>query len=88
MKNTLSDLNNHLFESLERIMDDDLSDEELRREITRGQAVTKIAETIIQNGELALRTMQHLNEYGYGSSESGHRAAIPPMLKPKSESYE
>ena len=39
MKNTLSDLNNYLFESIERLNDDSLSDEELEKEIKRSEAV-------------------------------------------------
>lgn len=80
MKNTLSDLNNYLFETLERLMDDELSEEQMQKEITRSHAVTSIAETMIHNGELALKTMQHLNEYGYGSQG---RAPIPAMLEAK-----
>lgn len=45
MKNSLQDLNNYLFESLERINDDDLTDEELEKEIKRSEAVTKVAST-------------------------------------------
>ena len=33
MKNTLADLNNHLFEQMERLNDDDLNNEELDKEI-------------------------------------------------------
>ena len=77
MKNTLSDLNNYLFESLERLMDDDLSEEQMQREITRSHAVTAVAETVIRNGELALNTMKHLNEY----RTDGNLAPIPRMLE-------
>lgn len=45
MKNTLTDLNNYLFEALERLTDDDLTEEEMQKEITRSQAVTSVAET-------------------------------------------
>ena len=81
MRNTLSDLNNALFETIERIQDDELNDEELEREIKRAGAVTKIAEVIVRNGELALKTMEHLNEYGYGSRQgSAELAPVPAML--------
>ena len=50
MKNTLTDLNNYLFEALERLTDDELTEEELKKEITRSEAVTSVAETIIHNG--------------------------------------
>ena len=68
MKNTLSDLNNYLFESIERLNDDELSDEELDKEIKRSEAVQKIAKTIIDNGSLALQAKKYLDEYGCGSS--------------------
>lgn len=54
MKNTLWDLNNALFEQIERLQDDTLSEEGLEREIKRTDAVTKIAKNIIDNGVLAL----------------------------------
>ena len=39
--------------------------------------MAKIATQIIGNGELAFKTMVHMDEYGYGD---GHRA-VPVMLK-------
>ena len=64
MKNKLSDLNNYLFESIERLMDDELSDDELEREIKRSETVQKVAKTIIDNGALALQAQKHFDEYG------------------------
>lgn len=42
MKNTLSDLNNYLFEAIERINDDELSMEELDKEIKRRNRSTRL----------------------------------------------
>lgn len=84
MQNTLQDLNNALFEAIERIQDDELSEEELDREIKRAGAVTKVAEVIVRNGELALKTMEHLNEYGYGRQHRDENLApVPAMLEAK-----
>lgn len=80
MKNTLQDLNNYLFETLERLTDD-ATEEQMQREITRAEAVTRVAETVIHNGELALRTMQHLNEY----RSDGKLAPVPKMLEVSKE---
>lgn len=77
MKNTLQDLNNHLFEQLERLNDEDLTDEQLDRELKRADGMTKIATQIIENGELAFKTMVHMDEYGYNN---GHQQ-IPVMLE-------
>ena len=68
MKNTLSDLNNYLFESIERLNDDELTDEQLEKEIKRSEAVQKIAKTIIENGALALQAKKHMDEYGTGET--------------------
>ena len=84
MKNTLADLNDYLFETLERLLDDDLTEEQMQREITRSQAVTSVAETVIHNGELALKTMQHMNDMGYGTGKTpGSLAPVPKMLEVK-----
>lgn len=66
MKNTLTDLNNYLFESIERLNDDSLDNEQLEKEIKRSEAVQKVAKTIIENGSLALQAKKYLDEYGQG----------------------
>lgn len=58
MKNTLSDLNNHLFAEIERLGDEELKGEELEKEIERARAITGIATQIVANGSLALRAAQ------------------------------
>ena len=37
MKNTLSDLNNHLFAQLERLGEEDLDEEEIKKEVQRAK---------------------------------------------------
>lgn len=68
MKNTLTDLNNYLFEQLERLQDDSLDEAGLEIEIQRSEAVQKVAKTIIENGTLALQAKKHLDEYGQGAN--------------------
>ena len=79
MKNTLTDLNNHLFEELERLNDEELDDEQIERELKRAEGMTKIAQQIIQNGELAYKTMVHMDEYGYNVD----KRTVPVMLETK-----
>ena len=55
IKNTLSDLNNHLFAEIERLGDEELVGEALDKEIERARAITCVASQIIANGSLALR---------------------------------
>lgn len=55
MKNTLGDLNNHLFAELERLSEEDLKGEELQEEITRAKAVTGVASQIISNANIILQ---------------------------------
>lgn len=62
MKNKLTDLNNHLFAQMERLSDEDLSEEQLRNEIDRARAITAISSQIIQNGALALKAEQFKSE--------------------------
>lgn len=63
-KNTLVDLNNHLFEELERLNDDELKGEDLQQEMERAKSMSHVAQTIINNGELAIKAAKHYEEYG------------------------
>ena len=58
LRNTLGDLNNHLFAQLERLSDEYIKGEKLIEEINRAEAVSTIAQQIISNGALALKAKQ------------------------------
>ena len=75
MKNTLGDLNNHLFAQLERLGDEDVKGEELKEEIMRASAVAGIAARIIENGALVLKAKQ----FEDGMLEENKK--IPKMLE-------
>lgn len=75
MKNTLVDLNNHLFEQLERLNDDELDDEQLEKEIRRAEAMTKVSSKIIANAALGLNAEKLKVEFG------GRDVHLPEMLE-------
>ena len=79
MKNTLMDLNNHLFAQIERLGDEDLTGEALTQEIQRAGAITEVAEEIIANGTLLLKAQVH-----YG--DRLHADQKMPLLFSKDES--
>ena len=83
MKNTLSDLNNYLFEQLERLNDDELTDEQLERELRKTDSIVKVSEKIIETGELAFNTMKHMDSYGYNTNNR----QIPVMLQVKEAEF-
>ncbi|MDU3949995.1 MAG: hypothetical protein E7H07_03315 [Staphylococcus epidermidis] len=68
MRNTLTDLNNHLFAQLERLSDEDLKGEQ------RSSAVSKVAQNIINNGSLVLQAQKFKDEKLDAESE------IPKLL--------
>ena len=56
-----------------------LTPEELETELRRAEGMTKVAAQIVQNAELAYKTMVHLTEYG-----SAQRSVqVPEMLEMK-----
>lgn len=74
MKNTLVDLNNHLFEQMERLNDDELTNEQLEKEIKRADAMKDIATQIISNAQLVLKATELNMEYSRGDN------CVPKLL--------
>ena len=76
MKNTLVDLNNHLFEQLERLNDEELSEEELEKEIKRAKSMSSLAQAIVANAGLGIKAEKLRVE---------HRSSVnlPEMLENK-----
>jgi DNA-directed RNA polymerase subunit M/transcription elongation factor TFIIS len=72
MKNKLGDLNNHLFEELERLNTPALKGDKLKDEIERARAMTGVAKEIINNGKLTLDAMIAIKE---------HHIPLPKMLE-------
>lgn len=62
MRNTLGDLNNHLFSQLERLSDEELKGEALTEEINRAKAVNEVASRIISNGSLVLDAKKMMDD--------------------------
>jgi hypothetical protein len=62
MKNTLTDLNNHLFAQLERLSEESLSVDQLAFEAERSKSLTIISRTIIDNARLVLDAQTRIND--------------------------
>jgi len=61
-RNSLGDLNNILFEQLERLNDTDLKGDALREEMDRAKAINGVAEKIIKNGSLVLSAKRMIDD--------------------------
>lgn len=64
--NNIQDLNQMLFDRIKAIEDESLTDEQLEKEIKKCETVTKIANVIIQNANLALQAQKQFDEFGTG----------------------
>lgn len=76
MQNKLMDLNNHLFEQLERLNDDELTGEALEKELKRAKAISQVSNNIINNASVMLDAQKHRDEY-YGKNDKD----LPEILK-------
>lgn len=80
MRNKMIDLNNHLFVELERLNDDELTGEELDKELKRASAMGDIASQIISNAKISLDATKL--QLQYGAIDVDH-IELPPMLESK-----
>ena len=62
--NRINDLNKILFDRLKAFENDDLTEEQLQREILKTDAVVKVSDVIIKNATLALKAQEQFDQYG------------------------
>ena len=75
MRNTLGDLNLHLFSQLERLSDESLEGDKLKEEMERAKSIAIISSQIIQTNNLVLKAYKTKHESMSCDFE------IPKMLK-------
>lgn len=75
MKNTLGDLNNHLFMQLERLNDEELTEDRLQQELKRSKAIADMAAKIIDNGKLVLDAQRFVDD------KNDLESNVPKMLE-------
>lgn len=75
MKNTLGDLNNHLFAQLERLGDEELKGEALQEEMNRAKSIGYVAKQIIDNASLVLEAQKMMDD------KMNADAKLPKMLE-------
>lgn len=51
MKNKISDLRDHMFAQLERLGQEDLTEEDLKKEISRAQAISEVGKVIVESAK-------------------------------------
>jgi hypothetical protein len=72
VKNKLTDLQNHLFELMEKLNDDGLTGEDLETEIRRSDAFSALAVIAVKNAKLIAKCAE-----AYGYPVSGDLPLLP-----------
>ena len=75
-KNSLYDLNDHLFEQVEWLMDRDIKGEGLLEEIKRSEAVVKVSKQIVDNANILLRAK-------IAADNANDKIKLPAMIEDK-----
>jgi hypothetical protein len=80
MKNRMSDLRNHLFETLEQ-----LKDEEKPMDLQRAKAISEVAQTIINSAKVEVEFAKALGETPggefFGVAPDGNRVETSPNAR-------
>lgn len=73
-RNTLEDLNNHLFAMIEKLGDDDIQGDELKQEIERAHAMSGLAKDVVANAHLVLSVAR------FNDTKNDADISVPKML--------
>lgn len=82
MKNNLSDLNNHLFSTLEMLEDDKMTDKRLEKELKKAQAICSISSQILKVASVQLSAIKTAEQCGLLNKE------MPALLATKDSASE
>lgn len=82
MKNNLSDLNNHLFLTLETLEDDKMTDKRLEKELKKAQAICSISSQILKVASVQISAIKTADQCGLLNKE------MPALLATKDSANE
>lgn len=66
MTKTLSDLNKHLFDQLDRMSTENMTAEQIEQEVKRADAIVSLADQVTKNADLQLKAAKLFAEHGQG----------------------
>lgn len=82
MAGTLVDVNEMLVAQMKRLSQDDISSEELEKEVKRGEALSKIGQVAVNNANLALKGQQ------WAEDKVDKSVGLPKMFKNEQKALE
>lgn len=74
--NKLEDLNDMLFNQLVRLDKDDISDDELKKEVDRSKAMNSVAHTIVDNARVVLSAAKFMDDRINPNSKLPHMIGV------------
>ncbi len=75
MKNSMNDLNNHLFAQLERLGNEELTSDQVADEVSKSKSIALIASRLAENAKIELEAKKLIWE--------SQIEELPGILKPK-----
>lgn len=81
MKNKMSDLRDHMFAQLERLGNEELSEDELKKEITRAQAISEVGKVIVESAKTQVMYAKLTRQKEEQPDKFLEEPTEPPVLK-------
>ena len=75
--NKLSDLRDHIFMALERLADEDMSNEKVQQEVEKAKAIAQLSASIIASAKVEI---DYINAVGLVDSQSELFKSVNPKL--------